>query len=113
MDKENKLTDINRLDFESDYTKAVPQKIMSADGNPNGTHLYIEQRAYIAKVLQEQGYGNVKQAVKEFAEKLTAIFDRIEDHCLEMHDWQGQSAVCECRTALKEKYKELYGDDDK
>lgn len=56
MNKENKLTDLDRLDCESEFTKAVPQKIMASDLNPNGVHLYIEQRAYIAKELEEQGY---------------------------------------------------------
>lgn len=65
MDKYNKLLDLNRIDMESDFTKAVPQKIMASDSNPSGAHLYIEQRAYIAKELEEQGYGNVKQYQNE------------------------------------------------
>ena len=59
---------LDRIDMESNFTKAIPQKIMASDSNPNGTHLYIEQRAYIARELEEQGYGNVKQGVKEFAD---------------------------------------------
>lgn len=68
MDKENKLIDFDRLDCKSKFTMAVPQKIMASDLNPSGMHLYIEQRAYIAKELELQGYGDTKQAVREFTE---------------------------------------------
>lgn len=61
MDKENKLTDFDRLDCESEFTKAVPQIIMASDGNPNGVFLHIEQRAYIAKELAEQGYRKMEE----------------------------------------------------
>lgn len=63
-----------------------------------------------AEMLINAGYGNVKQAVKEFAEAVLKELDLIEEHCLDMHNWQGQSAVCECTERLKDKFKELYGE---
>lgn len=50
--------------------KAIPSNIIAYDRNPLGQRLYIEQREFIATALNNAGYGNVKQAVREFAERL-------------------------------------------
>ena len=48
----------------------MPPDIISSNGSPNGQHLYLKQRIEIAEALVNADYGDVKQAVSEFAEKL-------------------------------------------
>ncbi len=81
-------------------------------GSTCNTHCESKRICHIrafAEELIEAGYGNVKQAVKEFADIVLKELDSIEEHCFDMHNWQGQSAVCECMARLKDKFKELYG----
>lgn len=83
----------------------IPQTIVAYDANPEGQHLYGEQRLQIAEVLYNKGYGNVseyraeikqlkakleakltcdfvktaqKHAVKEFAEKINELLKEYE-----------------------------------
>lgn len=68
----------------------IPQKVVAYDGNPEGQHLYGEQRQEIAEALYNAGYRKIdancavitkdeleeykRQAVKEFAGKLKEKF---------------------------------------
>lgn len=75
-----------------------------------------------AERLIESGYGKVseyeaeierlktekvKQAQIDVLNKLKKKLGNYEDHCLEMHDWQGQTAICECEKYVDELIKEV------
>ena len=43
-----------------------------------------------------------KEAVNEYIKAVVKELERIEQHCLDMSDWQGQSAVCEAIEIVKQ-----------
>lgn len=83
--------------------KAVPNNVVAYDRNPAGQHLYIEQREEIAERLMEQGYGNVKQALTEFAEKLKLRFNDITDeYGFYLVSYNSEDIYSEIENTLKE-----------
>lgn len=86
-----------------------------------------------AKALVEAGYGNVKQAVKDFAENavkpiiceiVTLMFNDYEPHCKIDTCGKGDDILCGCSICVEEntqiwkskidqKIKELYGAETK
>ena len=59
--------------------KTIPSTIIAYNGNPQGQHLYGEQREEIATILVNEGYGDVNNAVREFAEKLKETADDVAE----------------------------------
>lgn len=55
----------------------------------------------------------VKQAQIDVLNKLKEKLGNYEDHCLEMHDWQGQTAICECEKYVEGLIKEVQNGKDK
>ncbi len=101
------------MDKEKEIEEMEMIMLSNLDRYPSGTTINSRDLMHgFAKDLFGAGYGNVKQAVKEFVETALKEFESIEEHCLDMHNWQGQSAVCECTDRLKDKFKELYGEGD-
>ena len=64
----------------------------------------------IVTALQKQGIGDVKQAVREFAEKIYQEFDKMEEHCDMTADWNGKSIVSWCSSMVRELVKEVIGE---
>lgn len=54
-----------------------------------------------------------KQAQIDILNRLKEKLEDYEDHCLEMHDWQGQTAICECEEYIDELIKEIENDNSK
>lgn len=118
MDKENKLIDFDRLDCGSEFTKAVPQIIMASDANPNGVFLHIEQRAYIAKELEEQGYRKTEEVtlkldlgdrtpeeIKQIAERFSKAMSTMPAVVSLSESEIRKQAVMEFAEELKKKYQ--------
>lgn len=59
--------------------------------------LAIEQEREIERLK-----AGTKQAQIDVLNKLKEKLGDYEDHCLEMHDWQGQTAICECEEYIDE-----------
>lgn len=60
----------------------VPQTIVAYDANPEGQHLYGEQRLQIAEVLYDKGYGNVseyKAEIKRLEKENTHLLKACEE----------------------------------
>lgn len=53
-----------------EMTEAIPYDIIRYDQKPKGQHLYWEQRKEIAVALVNANYGNIPQALTEFAERV-------------------------------------------
>lgn len=49
----------------------------------------------------------IKQAQIDILNRLKGKLEDYEDHCLEMHDWQGQTAINECEKYIDEIIKEI------
>ena len=43
-----------------------------------------------------------KEAVNEYIKAVVKELEKIEQHCLDMSDWQGQSAICEAIEIVKQ-----------
>ena len=54
-----------------EMTEVIPYDIIRYDQKPKGQHLYWEQRKEIAEALVNANYGNIEQALTEFAKKIT------------------------------------------
>ena len=69
-----------------------------------------------AEALVNAGYGNVKQAVKEFAERLKKEIIEGDGTCLDEYDigkQDGYNSACEHhRQAIEDLITELYGADE-
>lgn len=56
---------------------------------------------------REQVEKDIRRAKIDVLNKLKEKLGDYEDHCLEMHDWQGQTAICECEEYIDELIKEI------
>ena len=43
-----------------------------------------------------------KEAVNEYIKAVVKELEKIEQHCLDMSDWQGQSAICDAIKIVKQ-----------
>ena len=42
-----------------------------------------------------------KEAINEYIKAVVKELEKIEQHCLDMSDWQGQSAICDAIEIVK------------
>lgn len=67
----------------------------------------------IARILVERrGYGNVKQAVKEFAENIIELLDEMGMERSSEYNDGYDDGVADCITNIKSRLTELYGADE-
>lgn len=72
--------------------------------------VHADEKVFYREVAVKLEEDKIKQqAVREFAERLKEKIDKIEEHCLEMHNWQGQSTVCEVEEIINELLAEVTG----
>lgn len=65
-----------------------------------------------AKTLNNAGYGNVKQAVKEFAGNIIELFDEMGMERSSEYNDGYDDGVVDCITNIKSRLTELYGADE-
>ena len=62
-----------------DMAKVIPSNITAYMGYTSQLHLFLGQKKEIATALVNKGYGDTKQAVEEFAEKIKENLEEIFD----------------------------------
>lgn len=88
------------------YEEVLQERKDCEEGNNecSDCKIYNEGCSCLRAVLEHE-----KQSVREFAERFKEKIDKIKEHCFEMHNWQGQSAVCEVEENIDELLAEVTG----
>lgn len=108
MNNEQEIEEMAKVLFESGVALDATDFAFGVDGDDHFTRLAIK--------LVNAGYGNVKQAVKEFAERLKKEIIEGGGTCLDEYDigkQDGYNSACEHhRQAIDDLITELYGADE-
>lgn len=90
-----------------DYVKSLKDECISCPEKLKVENEHFESN--MKNVLEIEK----KHAQIDILNRLKEKLEDYEDHCLEMHDWQGQTAICECEEYIDELIKEIENDNSK
>ena len=77
-------------------------RLIDADELENMNFTNVASLGGVSYVPLSEVIGNIRQIPTAYSiEKVVAELERVEEHCLNMCDWQGQSAIADAIEIVK------------